>query len=172
MQLMGDEIPLLAQIAGMVSYYEEITNRRNHDDSLDPTRAVEHLYHLRDKKFMSELVQEFICSIGIYPVGSIVELNSQEVAIIVEQNNKNQLLPKVLILRDDKRDPVSIFKLLDLYEINESSEITPKIINTYPLGTFGIDVEEVTKGLERVTNIGAERTQKWNVKSLLKKVVS
>ncbi|MCW8928927.1 MAG: DUF3391 domain-containing protein [Gammaproteobacteria bacterium] len=172
MKLMGDEIPLLAQIAGLVSYYEEITNRRKREESLDPTRAVEHLYNLRNKQFMSELVEEFICSIGIYPVGSIVELNSKEIAIIVEQNGKNQLLPQVLILRDNNQQPVTIFKLLDLYEINQGSDIRPKIINTYPLGAFGIDVEEVTKGLATATSKGEDGNKTWNLKGLLKKMVS
>ncbi|MCK5649207.1 MAG: DUF3391 domain-containing protein [Gammaproteobacteria bacterium] len=170
MKLIGDEIPLLAQIAGLVSYYEEITNHRVQEDSLDPTRAVEHLYSMRNKQFMSELIEEFICSIGIYPVGSIVELNSKEIAIIVEQNAKNQLLPQVLILRDNNRQPVTVFKLLDLYEINQNSDIRPKLINTYPLGTFGIDVEEVTQGLARATNKDDEINETWNLKGLLNKL--
>ncbi len=174
MHLMKDEIPLLAQIAGLVSYYEEITNRRVQENSLDPTRAVEHLYQLRDKKFMSELLEEFICSMGIYPVGTIVELNSKEIAIIVAQNSKNQLLPQVLILRDIKRQPVTLFKVLDLYEISEVRDnVRPKIVNTYTLGTFGIDVEEVTQGLARATEEDqAEKNNSWDLKGLLKKMVS
>jgi len=169
---MGDEIPFLAQVAGMVSYYEEITNRRVAKHSLDPTRAVEHLYSLRNKQFMPELVEEFIRSIGIYPVGSIVELNSKEIAIIVEQNTQNQLLPKVLILRDINREPVNVFKLVNLYEINQNdSNVTPKIINTYPLGTFGINVSEVTAGLERATKKIDLKNNKWDIKGILKKVV-
>ena len=174
MHLMSDEIPLLAQIAGLVTYYEEITNRRVQENSMDPTRAVEHLYTLRDKKFMAELVEEFICSIGIYPVGSIVELNSKEIAIIVEQNDKNQLLPQVLILRDINRNPVTLYKVLDLYEIDkEGAEVRPKIVNTYALGTFGIDVNEVTEGLARATK-GEEGDSKqtWALKKLIKKMVS
>ena len=172
LKLIDDEIPFLAQVAGMVSYYEMITNRRVKEKSLDPARAIDHLYSMRDKQFMHELVEEFICSIGIYPVGSIVELNSKEIAIIVEQNPQNQLLPKVMILRDAQREPVNIFKLLDLYEINQTNtNISPRIINTYPLGTFGIDVSEVTDGLDRVTKKNTENNR-WNIKDFLKKVIS
>ncbi len=172
LQLMSGEIPFLAQIAGIVSYYEEITNRRVQENSLDPTRAVEHLYSLRNINFMSDLVEEFICSIGIYPVGSIVELNSREIAIIVEQNSQNQLLPKVLILRDINREPVSVFKLLNLYEINQSNDsVTPKIINTYPLGTFGINVSEVTSGLDRATK-KISMGKNWSLKNIFNKVIS
>ncbi len=172
LQLMNNEIPFLAHVAGLVSYYEMITNRRVKENSLDPARAADHLYSLRNKQFMSELVEEFICSIGIYPVGSIVELNSKEIAIIVEQNIQNQLLPKVMILRDAQREPVNIFKLLDLYEINQTNgSISPKIINTYSLGTFGINVSEVTAGLDRATKESSVNNS-WNIKALLKKIIS
>jgi HD-GYP domain-containing protein (c-di-GMP phosphodiesterase class II) len=168
MGLNVDEIPLLAQIAGLVSYYEEITNCRKQEDSLDPARAIEHLYTLRNHLFMSDLVEEFIASIGIYPVGSVVELNSHEIAIIVEQNNENKLLPQVLILRDSQRKRVTLFKLLDLYQINQEEEIAPKIINTYPLGKFGIDIDEVTIGLARATE---DNNESWNLKKFLKKII-
>jgi len=169
-----DEIPLLAQIAGLVTYYEVITNRRVKENSMDPTRAVEHLYQLRDTQFMAELVEEFICSMGIYPVGSIVELNSKEIAIIVEQNNKNQLLPQVLILRDINRQPVTLYRVLDLYEIDKSGyAASPKIVNTYALGAFGIDVDEVTQGLARATtDDNPENNKNWDLKGILKKIVS
>ncbi len=179
--LKKDEIPFLAQIAGMVSYYEEITNRRIKENSLDSTRAVEHLYRLKDKLFMTDLVEEFIRSIGIYPVGTIVELNSKEVAIIVEQNLESKLLPKVLILRDLNRDRVNSFKMIDLYQIMKRDiGARPKIINTYPLGKFGIDVDEVTNGLDRANqNIDAQAkggknnaSNGWGFKKLFKKMVS
>ncbi|MCK5696610.1 MAG: DUF3391 domain-containing protein [Gammaproteobacteria bacterium] len=181
-QLKKDDIPFLAQIAGMVSYYEEITNRRIKDNSLDSTRAVEHLYRLRDKLFMSDLVEEFIRSIGIYPVGTIVELNSKEIAIIVEQNLESKLLPKVLILRDINRDRVNSFQMIDLYQIMKNNTgARPKIINTYPLGKFGIDVDEVTNGLDRANkNIDIQKKEEdqeassdgWGIKSLFKKIIS
>ncbi len=128
--------------------------------------------------FLAQLVEKFICSIGIYPVGSIVELNSKEIAIIVEQHARNQLLPQVLILRDNNRKLVTTYKVLDLYTINEaageaSEKIRPKIINTYSLGNFGIDVEEVTKGLKRATTGDKKMADRpWDIKGLLKKVVS
>lgn len=175
MHLRQDDIPLLAQIAGLVTYYEAITNRRVQENSLDSTRAVELLFRMRDTQFMAELIEEFICSIGIYPVGSIVELNSKEIAIIVEQHTQNHLLPQVLILRDINRQPVTLYKVLDLYEINSAAgKVCPKIINTYALGTFGIDVKEVTQGLARATQEkkSNNNSKGWGLKSFLKKMVS
>jgi len=150
MHLMRDEVSFLAQIAGLVTYYEAITNRRLTRNSLDAVRAVEHLYNVRNKLFSSELVDAFIQSMGIYPVGSIVELSTQEVAIVVEQNNDNQFLPRILILRDKHHKIIHDLKIQDLCEINQDSNtLDVKIINAYPLGMFGINVSEVTSGLEK-----------------------
>ncbi len=104
---------------------------------------MEHLYKLRDSKFQGELIEEFIQSIGIYPAGSLIELNSREVAVIVEQNKQYRLLPKIIILRDQKKKPVSKFKILDLSTFDQSDKYRPKIINSIPLGSYDIDAQEI-----------------------------
>ncbi len=142
-KLQGSQIFFPAQIAGIVSYYEKITNHRDPEKSLDATRAMEHLYKLRDSKFQGELIEEFIQSIGIYPAGSLIELNSREVAVIVEQNKQYRLLPKIIILRDQKKKPVSKFKILDLSTFDQSDKYRPKIINSIPLGSYDIDAQEI-----------------------------
>ncbi len=142
-KLQGSQIFFSAQIAGIVSYYEKITNHRDPEKSLDATRAMEHLYKLRDSKFQGELIEEFIQSIGIYPAGSLIELNSREVAVIVEQNEQYRLLPKVIILRDQDKKPVSKFKILDLSIFDQTDKYRPKIINSIPLGSYDIDAQEI-----------------------------
>lgn len=142
-KLQGSQILFPAQIAGIVSYYEKITNHRDSSQSLDATRAMEHLYKLRDTRFQSELIEEFIQSIGIYPAGSLIELNSREIAVIVEQNEQHRLLPKVIILRDKDKTPVSKFKILDLSQFTGTDKHHPKIINSIPLGSYDIDSQEI-----------------------------
>jgi len=92
--LRGDRIPLLGKIAGIVTYYDETTNPRG-KLHLSPSKAVAKLYELRDVEFQSDLVVEFIRAIGLYPTGTIVELNTGEVAVVVEQNFQRRLKPKV-----------------------------------------------------------------------------
>ncbi len=147
-KLSGDKIIFPAQIAGLVYYYEKITNQRNNNDSLDATRAMEHLYSLRDSKFQADLVEEFIQSIGIYPAGSLIELNSREIAVIVEQNAQYRLLPRVMILRDCDKNPVDTLKILDLSTLETANGIAPKIINSIPLGSFDIDSDEILQSIQ------------------------
>lgn len=146
-QLSRDNIIFPAQIAGLVSYYEQITNHRQAQKSLDATRAMEHLYQLRHSLFQSELVEEFIQSMGIYPAGSLIQLNSREIAVIVEQNEQQRLLPRVVILRDKDKNPVTDFRILDLSSIKAKNGSMPKIINSVPPNSYNIDAQEIMSSL-------------------------
>ncbi len=146
-KLTGEQIIFPAQIAGIVCYYEKITNQRDSKYSLDATRAMEHLYQLRNTKFQTELVEEFIQSIGIYPAGSLIELNSKEIAVIVEQNEHHRLMPKVMILRDSQKKKISTLKILDLSKLSRDKGVCPKIINSIPLGSYDIDSEEIINSI-------------------------
>ncbi len=147
--LSQNEIIFPAQIAGLVCYYEKITNHRNSELSLDATRAMEHLYKLRNNQFQAELVEEFIQSIGIHPAGSLIELNSKEIAVIIEQNEQHKLLPKVMILRDSQKKTVSTLKILDLSTLKTDNGISPRIINSIPLDSYGIDSDEIINSIKK-----------------------
>lgn len=114
--LRGDKIPLLGKIAGIVTFYDEVTNPRGEIFPLAPSRAVAMLYDRRDKEFQEELVVEFIRAIGLYPTGTLVELNTGEVAVVIEQNFERRLKPKVMVVLNACKEPLSKPLLLDLAE--------------------------------------------------------
>lgn len=111
--LRGDKIPLLGKIAGIVTYYDETTNPRN-QNPLSPSKAVSHLYEARGIEFQEDLVVEFIRAIGLYPTGTLVELSTGEVAVVVEQNFERRLKPKVLVVLDAVKEPLLDPELIDL----------------------------------------------------------
>src|SRR5690606_34011349 len=102
--LRGDKIPLLGKIAGIVTFYDETINPRGQDKPHSPSRAVAKLYELRDIEFQEELVVEFIRAIGLYPTGTLVELSSGEVGVVVEQNFERRLKPVVMIVTDSVKE--------------------------------------------------------------------
>lgn len=115
-QLKGDKIPLLGKVAGIVTYYDETTNPRGEKYPLSPSKAVAKLYDCRDSEFQEELVVEFIRAIGLYPTGTLVELNTGEVAVVVEQNFERRLKPKVIVVLDAVKARLSSPIELDLAE--------------------------------------------------------
>lgn len=112
--LKGDKIPVLGRIAGLVSFYDEITNPRDNKKALSPSRAVAKLYDLRNVAFQEDLTVEFIRAIGLYPTGTLVELSSGEVAVVVEQNFERRLKPKVMLVLDSAKQPLKKLRVLDL----------------------------------------------------------
>lgn len=114
--LKGDKISLLGKIAGIVSFYDETTNPRGAAYPLAPSKAVALLYEKRDTEFQEELAVEFIRAIGLYPTGTLVELSTGEVAVVVEQNIERRLKPKIILVLDTFKRPLSKTVLLDLME--------------------------------------------------------
>lgn len=114
--LRGDRIPLLGKIAGIVTFYDEIVNPRGQAHPLPPSKAVAKLYELRDIEFQADLVVEFIRAVGLYPTGTLVELNTGEVAVVVEQNFQRRLKPKVMIVMDAYKQPLLTPIMLDMAE--------------------------------------------------------
>lgn len=114
--LRGDKIPLLGRIAGIVTYYDEVTNPRGERYPLAPSRAVAELYEGRDSLFQGDLVVEFIRAIGLYPTGTLVELNTGEVAVVVEQNFERRLKPHIMVVMDPYKRMLNEPIYLDMAE--------------------------------------------------------
>ena len=115
LHLQGDKIPLLGKIAGIVTFYDNTTNPRGASQPIAPSKAVSKLYELRNTQFQEELVVEFIRAIGLYPTGTLVELSSGEVGVVVEQNFERRLKPKIMLVLDAVKSPMDP-QLIDLAE--------------------------------------------------------
>lgn len=114
LHLKGDKIPLLGKVAGIVTFYDEVTNPRGASQPIAPSKAVSKLYELRNIEFQEELCVEFIRAIGLYPTGTLVELNTGEVGVVVEQNFERRLKPKIMLVLDACKEPIENPVLVDL----------------------------------------------------------
>ena len=154
--LSGDKIPLLGKIAGVVTFYDETTNPRGKKQPLSPSKAVAKLYEQRDIQFQEELVVEFIRAIGLYPTGTLVELSTGEVGVVVEQNFGRRLKPKIMVVLDSVKQLLYDPYLLDLAEIErvnqekvDSGKLHPseidkiEIVQDLEPGAYDIDVADV-----------------------------
>lgn len=120
--LSGGKIPLLARIAGIASTYDAISNPRESADPVAASRAVSLLYNMRDKKFQEDLVVQFIQSVGLYPTGTLVELTTGDVGIVVEQHHDSRLTPIVAVLDQEKALISGEYTLLDMKDEEASRQ--------------------------------------------------
>lgn len=99
----GRKIPFLAQLVGLADYYENLTSHDFRDKPHASTDAIRELYRQRNVLFDSHLVNEFIQAIGLYPSGSIVRLNNNRTAIVINQEKNARLKPTVLVVDDNRK---------------------------------------------------------------------
>ncbi len=140
--LHGHQMNLNCKIVSIVDKYDAITSPKPYRPAGDHLSAVAILNQLaRDNKIESSLTMAFVSYLGIYPPGSIVELSSGEVAIVLESNPRQRLRPQVLVVRDANKDPVQIF--IDMSEKTNDDKGRPyRIVTVRRPGDFGIDLSQ------------------------------
>jgi len=96
--LKGEQIPALARLAHLGYSFERLLRSLSTTSNVSPAKAIARLYKQRDLKFPEQLIVEFIHLMGMYPIGTLVELSSGEIAIVLEQHPNEKLNPKVAVL--------------------------------------------------------------------------
>ena len=100
--LKGDEINKYGQMAAIVDVYDAITSDRCYHNGIPPSEALRKLYEWSEFHFNKGLVEKFIKCMGIYPVGTLVSLESGLLGLVIGHGEKNLLLPTVRIIFDTK----------------------------------------------------------------------
>jgi HD-GYP domain-containing protein (c-di-GMP phosphodiesterase class II) len=112
--LRGGGIALFGLIAGIVDTFDTLTAPPPFGENMSPSNALNIIYKGRGKQFHPALVEQFIQCIGVFPVGSVVELNSGEVAVVIAQNMVRRMQPRIMVVKDAKGNPLIPYKMLDL----------------------------------------------------------
>ena len=112
--LKGEQIGLYGSMAAISDTFDALTAVRPYAEPLSPSSALSYLYKERGTGFHPDLVEQFIQCVGVFPVGSVVELNSGEVGIVITQNLVRRLKPRVMVVLDAKGQPMRPHKILDL----------------------------------------------------------
>jgi HD-GYP domain-containing protein (c-di-GMP phosphodiesterase class II) len=136
----GSDIPLFGRVAGILDCYDAITSDRSYQRAISPHQALRVLYSARNTAFQEELVEQFIQCLGVYPTGSLVEMVSGEVGIVIGQNRVRRLRPKVMLILDQNKVAMKNFETIDLD--HEMPEKNLEIASVLPPGTYGINPKE------------------------------
>lgn len=142
--LRGHQIGMIGSIAAIVDTFDALTVRRPYAEAVSPSAAISTLYKSRGLHYDANLVEQFIRFIGIFPVGSLVELSTGEIGVVISQNPSERLKPRVMVIRDVKGYPLPVQKLLDLSRSPKATAAEPyRILRSLEAGYVPVSSEEI-----------------------------
>ena len=114
--LKDGEICEFAKVIGIVDVYEALTHTRAYrkNKKYQPNEAIREMLIQNAGEFDPRILKIFVNQIGIYPVGSWVELNSDEIAKVITSNADFPIRPVVNVMFDSARKTLGEARLVDL----------------------------------------------------------
>ncbi|WP_219592738.1 HD-GYP domain-containing protein [Aeromonas salmonicida] len=124
--LKGDQLSLYTRMSGIVDVYDAVTADRVYKQGMQPTQAFRILLKGADHHFDRLLVTKFIKCMGVYPVGTLVQLSNQRLAIVMQRNPQEPLKPVVKVIYHASQRHYLEVQWLDLAKsgVQESIEST------------------------------------------------
>ncbi|CAK0769976.1 Cyclic di-GMP phosphodiesterase PA4108 [Gammaproteobacteria bacterium] len=132
-----ETISLYAKMGAVCDVYDAITSNRPYKAGWDPAESLKKMTEWCKGHFDERIFQAFVKSIGIYPIGSLVRLESGRLAIVIEQTAKSLLTPQVKVF----------------FSIKSQTQIKPAVIDL-----------SRPDGNDRI--MGREDPGKWGFKNL------
>lgn len=97
-RMAGDEISVAGRMAAIVDTYDAMTSERPYRPAISPSMALRQLYDQGGTQFDPALVAAFVRTVGVYPVGTLVLLESGHLAVVEEVHHDNLLSPVVRVI--------------------------------------------------------------------------
>jgi len=146
-KLKSDQITMFAKMGAVCDVYDAITSNRPYKAGWDPAESLKKMAEWCKGHFDEKIFQSFVKSVGIYPTGSLVRLESGRLAVVVDQGDKSLLTPHVRVFFSTKSGVYIKPELIDLARNND------KIVAREDAEKWGIkNVEEMWLSVVGVGN--------------------
>jgi HD-GYP domain-containing protein (c-di-GMP phosphodiesterase class II) len=140
--LKGNDISIYGRMAAIADSFAALITPRAYANPSAPQDALMNLYEWAGSSFHGPLVEQFVQAVGVFPVGSLVELSSGEVAIVVAHNRVRRLEPRVLVLTWPDKAPLPEPIERDLLSSSGSGSGRLRIVRGLPSGSYGLKLRD------------------------------
>jgi putative nucleotidyltransferase with HDIG domain len=120
--LAGEQISVLSRMAAICDVYDAITSERPYKKAWGPAQSIQQMATWNGH-FDERIFQAFVRAVGIYPIGTLVRLHSQRIGLVVEQNDRFLLKPKVMLLMSARSRLPLTRTVIDLNRYSETDRI-------------------------------------------------
>lgn len=139
--LIGEQISVWGRMAAVVDSFAALTAPRPYATPSAPQDALMTLYQWVGSAFDEHVVEHFVQAVGIFPVGSLVELSNGEIAVVVALNRVRRLEPRVLVLTWPDKSPLDIPRARDLSHVGRDGR-SIRIVRGLNPGTHGLKLRD------------------------------
>jgi hypothetical protein len=133
-------------MAAIADTFSAMTNPRPYSEIVPAYQALQAMVNLGRDFYHAPIVEQFIHAIGIFPVGTMVELSTGEVAVVISHSKVRRLKPRVLIISDKNKIQLQSPTTLDLLHPPTAYETPPSILSGLPTGAYGLELREYYLG--------------------------
>jgi len=146
-RLTDEHISLYAKMGAVCDVYDAITSNRPYKNGWEPAESLRKMAEWSKGHFDTTIFHAFVKSVGIYPIGSLVKLESGHLGVIIEQTEKSLLTPILMVFFSIKSNSRISPKILDL----SKSDCKDKIVSHEDPAKWGIgDIQELWSGVSAV----------------------
>ena len=97
-RMAGESISLAGRMASIVDTYDAMTSDRPYRPAISPSVALGQLFEESERQFDPALVSAFVRTVGVFPVGTLVLLESGHLAVVDSTNPENSMAPVVRVI--------------------------------------------------------------------------
>ena len=145
--LRDNQISIYGKMTAIADSFAALITPRAYANASAPQDALMNLYEWCGTSFHEPLVEQFVQAIGVFPVGSLIELTSGEIAVVVAHNRIRRLEPKVLVLSSADKTPLAQPVERDLFRetkarARDRDDKPMRIARGLPAGAFGFRLRD------------------------------
>src|SRR5712691_1791640 len=133
------QLNLATMLCGIADVYDAMRSQRNYQQAFPSERILKVLQRNDGSQFDKHLVRRFVQLLGIYPVGNLVRLNTDEIAVVLRVHAPDPYRPKVKVLFAPDGSRLELPRDINLWEAEGESEQPSSVIAPLNPADYGID---------------------------------
>ncbi|MEW5768296.1 MAG: HD-GYP domain-containing protein [bacterium] len=134
--LKGEEIHPNAVICALADVYDALTTERPYRNALTPYEAMKYIVIASDNAFRADIAGCLLRSLSIYPMGSLIKLNTGEIGRVIRANRNAVIRPVIRLLLDYEGEPFT--DLIDIDLTQQPHRYIVEAVNEEALRAKGV----------------------------------
>ncbi len=121
---------IIGMMVAIADCYDAIRSRRYYRDEMAPEKTYEDMMKLAGKQFHPDLIRNFFNIVGIYPPGTLVELDTKEIGLVVKESATDIKRPQVELLYDNKGRKDKEPRIVNLLDKDKNGNFKKSIVKS------------------------------------------